>query len=241
MIGTKAPSFITMRWSSDNWAARSDTFVKQTQRAALLHAGDSSYLSNSTRKDSLLFGPKHDTTGCPNRFQLAKCNVLKLRILLRKCIFRSKKFHFEPFLWTIKMKMEFWSNFSPIVLFSNLFSKLFDIWEKLLRNPFSCFAVHKKGSKQIFLERNIFIFVNIARLVCKQLWASEQCFWPVPNLLGNPVNDRPNWPNEKMRSGSIVWWSSHREEARSLSAYQISCYENKELNKMKYQHKKTGW
>lgn len=40
------------------------------------------------------------------------------------------------------------------------------------------------------------------------------------------------WP-----CGSIVWWSSHRDEARSLSAYQIICYKNKELNIMKYQHK----
>ena len=166
MIGTKAPSFITMRWSSDNWAARSDTFVKQTQRAALLHAGDSSYLSNSTRKDSLLFGPKHDTTGCPNRFQLAKCNVLKLRILLRKCIFRSKKIAFWAFSVNYKNENGFLSNFSQIS--NNLLNRLLNktIGEKLLKTTFSLFAVHKKGSKCNFLEHNT-IFRKIRNLRLK--------------------------------------------------------------------------
>ena len=50
--------------------------------------------------------------------------------------------------------MEFLGNFSPIILCSNLFSKLFEIGEKLLKNPFSFLTVHKKGSKSNFLERN---------------------------------------------------------------------------------------
>ena len=49
-----------------------------------------------------------------------------------KNIFCSKKLLFKPFLWTAKMKMEFLSNFAPIVLCSNSFSKLLEIGVKLL-------------------------------------------------------------------------------------------------------------
>ena len=52
--------------------------------------------------------------------------------------------------------MEYLSNFSPIVLCSNLFNKLFEIGEKLLTNPLSFFTVHKKGWKSNFLEQNTF-------------------------------------------------------------------------------------
>ena len=50
--------------------------------------------------------------------------------------------------------MEFIGNFFPKILCSNLFSKLFEIGEKLLKNPLSFFTVYKKGSKSIFLEQN---------------------------------------------------------------------------------------
>jgi len=48
-------------------------------------------------------------------------------------------------LSTAKLKIEFFSHFTPIALCSNLFSKLFEIGEKLLKNPFSALAVFKKG------------------------------------------------------------------------------------------------
>ena len=76
--------------------------------------------------------------------------------------------------------MEFLSNFSPIVLCSNLFSKLVEIGAKLLKNPFSFFAVHKKGSKSNFLEQNTYFsktqFASFAKV-------SER----IPNLLGHLV------------------------------------------------------
>ena len=71
-----------------------------------------------------------------------------------KNVFCSKKLLFKPCLWTAKLKMEFLGNFSPIVLYSKLFSKLLEIGEKLLKNPFSFLAVFKKGWKSNFLERN---------------------------------------------------------------------------------------
>ena len=62
--------------------------------------------------------------------------------------------------------MEFFNDFAPIVLCSNLFTKLFEIGEKLLKNPFSFVAVHKKGSKSNFLEQNTF-FLNVAYFVLR--------------------------------------------------------------------------
>ena len=91
-------------------------------------------------------------------FWSSKVCKRRLRIF-RKNVFCSIKLLFEPFLWTAKLKMEFLSNFSPIVLCSNLFSKLFEIGEKLLKNPFSFFAVHKKGWKSNFLEQNTNFFL----------------------------------------------------------------------------------
>ena len=65
------------------------------------------------------------------------------------------------------MRMEFLSNFSPIVLCSNLFVKLSDIGVKFLKNPFSFLAVFIKGGKSNFLERNTNFFVKDARLAHK--------------------------------------------------------------------------
>ena len=59
------------------------------------------------------------------------------------------------------------SNFSPIILCSNLFNKLFEIGEKLLKNPFIFLAVYKKGLKSNFLEQNTIFFVNDARFARK--------------------------------------------------------------------------
>ena len=62
----------------------------------------------------------------PQKFACEASNVSeKKRILLQKIAFWA-------FFVNCKMKMEFLSNFSPIVLCSNLFSKLFDIGEKWL-------------------------------------------------------------------------------------------------------------
>ena len=71
-----------------------------------------------------------------------------------KNVFCSKKLLFAPFLWTAKLKMDFFSILVPIILCSNLFSKLFEIGEKWLKNPFSFLAVYKKGAKSNFLEQN---------------------------------------------------------------------------------------
>ena len=77
--------------------------------------------------------------------------------------------------------MEFWVNFLPIILCSNLFSKLFEIGEKLLKNPLSFLAVHKKGSKSNFLEQNTIFSVNVARIACNHFWADSK-------LVGTPSN-----------------------------------------------------
>ena len=61
----------------------------------------------------------------------------------RKNVFHSKKLLFKPFLWTDKIKMEFLSNFSQNVFCSNLFNKLFEIGEKLLKSPFSILVVQE--------------------------------------------------------------------------------------------------
>ena len=46
--------------------------------------------------------------------------------------------------------MEFLRNFAPIVLCSNLFSKLYEIREKLQNNSIFIFAVYKKRLKKQF-------------------------------------------------------------------------------------------
>ena len=63
--------------------------------------------------------------------------------------------------------MEFLSNFSPIVLCSNLLSKLFEIGKKLLKNPFSILQFSKKAKKAIFWSK-IQFFVNVARFARKK-------------------------------------------------------------------------
>ena len=76
--------------------------------------------------------------------------------------------------------MEFFSNFSPIVLCSNLCSKLFEIGEKWLKTPFSILQFTKKAQKAIFWSKiHIFLQTMLALLAND----SE----PVPNLLGHPV------------------------------------------------------
>ena len=69
--------------------------------------------------------------------------ILKLRSLLakitkfsKKCI-SLQKIAFESFFVNCKIENGIFSIFVPIVLCSNLFSKLIKIGEKLLKNPFS--------------------------------------------------------------------------------------------------------
>ena len=52
-----------------------------------------------------------------------------------KNVFGSIKLLFQAFFWTANMKMEFLRNFPPIVSCSTLCSKLYEIGEKLLKNP----------------------------------------------------------------------------------------------------------
>ena len=73
--------------------------------------------------------------------------------------FTPRNCFFSLFLATAKLKMEFLSNFSPIVLCSNLLSKLFEIGKKLLKNPFSILQFSKKAKKAIFWSK-IQFFVN---------------------------------------------------------------------------------
>ena len=54
--------------------------------------------------------------------------------------------------------MEFLGNFFPKILCSNLFNKLFEIGEKLLKNPISILQFTKKAEKAIFLEQNTIFF-----------------------------------------------------------------------------------
>ena len=108
----------------------------------------------------------------------------RLRIL-RQNVFCSIKLLFEHFLWTAKMKMEFLGNFSPNIICSNLFSKLSEIGEKWLSNPYSFLAVPKKGWKSNFLEQNTNFFVNVARFARKH-------FWAYPKLVGTPCSNKKN-------------------------------------------------
>ena len=66
---------------------------------------------------------------------------------------------------------------------SNLFSKLFEIGEKLLKNPFSFFAVHKKGSKSNFLEQNTIFFCKRSSLRSQTFLSWFQTCWDTRYLL----------------------------------------------------------
>ena len=125
-------------------------------------------------------------TGCPNKFRIlfwsSEMNVSEASIVYKryeKIVLCSKKLLFQPHLWTAKLKMEFFSHFAPIALCSNLFSKLLEIGEKLLKNPCSFFAVYQKGWTSNFLERNTNFFVNDARFARKHFWAYSK-------LVGTP-------------------------------------------------------
>ena len=90
--------------------------------------------------------------------------------------------------------MEFLRNFAPIVLCSNLFSKLYEIREKLQNNSIFIFVVYKKGSKSNFLERNTFFFVNDVRFARKHFWAYSK-------LVGTPGTTL----KERARGGWITF------------------------------------
>ena len=61
------------------------------------------------------------------------------------------------------MKMEFLVNFSPIIICSNLYSKLFEIGEKWPYNPLIFLQFTKKAQKAIFWSIIQSFFVNVAR------------------------------------------------------------------------------
>ena len=83
--------------------------------------------------------------------------------------------------------MEFWANFLPIILWNNLFSKLFEIGEKLLKNPLSFLAVHKKGSKSNFLEQNTIFFCKRSSLRSQKfLNVSQTCWDPLYYVFPQP-------------------------------------------------------
>ena len=114
---------------------------------------------------SFLFFCLFSSTGCPNMFGIGSEVCERSEHRLRKIVFCSKKLCFQPYLWTARNENGFFSNFSPIVLCSNLFSELFEIGKSCFKNPLLFFAVHKKGLKHIFLERNkIFSYVMLASL-----------------------------------------------------------------------------
>ena len=66
---------------------------------------------------------------------------------------------------------------------------MLEIGEKLLKNPFSFFVVHQKGSKSIFLERNTNFFVNDARFARKHFWVHSK-------LVGTPCTRPVHAPFE---------------------------------------------
>merc|ERR1711953_316015 len=90
--------------------------------------------------------------------------------------FAPKNCFFSLFCELQTMKMEFFSNFAPIVLCSNLFSALLIIGEKLLKNPFSFLAVYKKGSKSNFLEQNTIFFKRSSLRSQTFLSVSQTCW-----------------------------------------------------------------
>ena len=63
----------------------------------------------------------------------------------KKNVFCSKKLLFQPFFLNCKIENGLLMQFFSIILCSNLFSKLFEIGEKLLKNPFTFLAVFGKG------------------------------------------------------------------------------------------------
>ena len=80
--------------------------------------------------------------------------------------------------------MEFSSNFSPIVLCSNLFSRLFEIGEKMLKNPFSFLQFTKKAQKAILWNR-IHFFVKFVNFTGKLLSISI-LYLACPKHVGTP-------------------------------------------------------
>ena len=76
--------------------------------------------------------------------------------------------------------MEFLVNFSPIIICSNLYSKLFEIGEKWPYNPLIFLQFTKKAQKAILWSRiQFFFFVNVARFARKH-------FLAYPKLVGTP-------------------------------------------------------
>ena len=73
--------------------------------------------------------------------------------------------------------MEFLGNFSPIIICSNLYSKLFEIGEKWPYNPLIFLQFTKKAQKFFGAEYNF--FVNVARFARKH-------FLAYPKLAGTP-------------------------------------------------------
>ena len=88
---------------------------------------------------------------------------------------------------------------------------MLEIGEKLLKNPFSFFAVHQKGSKSIFLERNTNFFVNDARFARKHFWVHSK-------LVGTPcINDIPiNDENDKKKIVKLKDSSSEGSDYKKI-------------------------
>ena len=76
--------------------------------------------------------------------------------------------------------MEYFSNFAPIVLCS----KLFEIGEKLLKNPVSFLQLTKKAQKAIFWSEIHFFSLTYFDSLAN-----------IPNLLGHPVGLKIAWKN----------------------------------------------
>ena len=70
----------------------------------------------------------------------------------KKCILLQKIAFLALFL-NCKIENGILSNFFPIILCSNLFSKLLEIGEKLLKNPFLILQFTKKAEKAILRSR----------------------------------------------------------------------------------------
>ena len=98
------------------------------------------------------------------------------RKITKKCIL-LQKIEFGSFFF-VNCKIENWilSDFSPIILCSNLFSKLFAIGEKLLQNPFSFLQFTKKDWNSIFWSRIHFFG--------KRILFRSQTFWGYSKLVG---------------------------------------------------------
>ena len=80
--------------------------------------------------------------------------------------------------------MDFFSNFSPIILCSNLCSKLFENGEKMLKNPFSFLQFTKKAQKAILWSR-IHFFVKFV-IFAGKLLSFRILHLACPKLVGTP-------------------------------------------------------